>query len=200
MSKFFLIVSRIAIALLLIFELLNWLGVLRYTLDFTWFGLFITGLVVWAFFEVVNILLNKKCQSKLPGLIFFLAVLGVYYDALGDILKFYSRYSWYDQLGHFIGGFIVSLVVLSVILSLNKAGKIKLGARGISFFTLTTASFAGILYELEEYFEDVLTGSNRLGSGTDTANDLFLGVMGALVVVLIFFTIRYKKSNKTMKP
>lgn len=46
-----------------------------------------------------------------------------------------------------------------------------------------------VVYELEEYVEDLLTGSNRLGDGFDTANDLMLGLFGAMLGALVILKL-----------
>ena len=154
-------------------------------MDFSWLGLIVTALAAWLGIEVISWYLKKYCGHPLSNLV-ILAVIGlVWLDALGDILKFYSQFGWYDQLAHLVGGITAGGIVLSIILNLKACQKINLGLFGTGFFALVSASFIGLLYELEEYFEDYFTGSHRLGDGPDTANDLFLNIVGALLIIVI---------------
>ena len=47
-------IIRIGFAAWIIFELLNWIGVLNFTLDFTWLGLVVTAVFVWTALEIVS--------------------------------------------------------------------------------------------------------------------------------------------------
>lgn len=191
MNKILINFTRIAFLGFLIFELLNYFGLLNYTLDFSWLGLVVTLIVAWSGIEIINWYLKKYCRQYLSGLAILLVVGLVYFDALGDILKFYSQLGFYDQISHLVGGATAAGIVLSIILALRDCQKIKLGFFATGFFTLVSASFIGVLYELEEYFEDYFTGSHRLGDGPDTANDLFLNIVGALLIIAIISI--YKK-------
>lgn len=180
-------------ALLLVFEVLNWVGVLDYTLDFTWLGLVITLVPVWIFLEYLNSYFKKRFNSQLPGILFFIAAAGLYFDAMGDTFNLYSTYNWYDQVGHFIGGTAVSIVVLTTVLK----KKINLSNFSQGLVVVSIATFLLVLYEMEEYLEDVFFSTNRLGPGADTANDLFLGLTAAILVTLVYFGFRNKKRSKS---
>ena len=53
----------------------------------------------------------------------------IYVDALGDIFSFYERFSWYDQLAHFLGGLAAAGVIFSVIYSFVKYKKITINSQ-----------------------------------------------------------------------
>ncbi|MEK7178151.1 MAG: hypothetical protein AAB721_00615 [Patescibacteria group bacterium] len=192
MTNFLRQFSRFLFFALIIFELLNQAGVLHFTLDFTWFGLVITSVIAWLIVETISYFLRKSCGYPLAGWAMLIAAAAVYQDALGDILRFYGRFGWYDQSAHFLGGAAAGGLLLVIINNFNRCGKIKLGYIGRGIFALFAASFFGALYELEEYFEDFFTGSHRLGDGPDTANDLFLNLLGALTIILIITVVRSK--------
>lgn len=191
-------ISRVLLAGILIFELLNQAGILNYTLTFTWLGLILTASVIWLFAEIVSSFLKKYCDRALPGWEMAIITGAVYIDALGDILRFYGKFSWYDQLAHFLGGMAATSVVFSVIYSFVKYKKMALELFGIGFFSVAAASFFGALYEIEEYLEDYYTGSHRLGGGPDTANDLMLNLLGsflaAIIAIGIIKIIRLRRS------
>ncbi|MCK4553341.1 hypothetical protein KAU19_00025, partial [Candidatus Parcubacteria bacterium] len=53
------------------------------------------------------------------------------------------------------------------------------------------------LYEIEEYLEDVIFHTNRLGPGADTANDLFCNLTGVLIAVgfvAVYYSITKKRN------
>jgi len=202
MDKTFRLIARLFLGGLFLFESLNQFGILHFTLDFTWFGLMITLMVAWLVIEAVSVYIKKACGYFLPAYCMLLVTAGIYLDALGDISGFYGQFGWYDQLAHFIGGAAAAGVLFSIIWCLNSRCKIKMGLWGLGFYSLTLASFFGVLYELEEYFEDLFRETNRLGDGPDTVNDLFLNIIGALVVIIIIIIsiyIRAKKNSTNTK-
>lgn len=198
MDKFILNTSRFLLFILLVFEYLNHLKILHFNLQFTWIGLMITMSAIWITLELAFFWMRQKCNYARYGYLLFIATLGVYIDFFGDILSLYNRYSWYDQTAHFIGGAAGGIIVLEIIKIINDCHKIKLKFSGISFFSWMTAGFLCLLYEIEEYLEDFYTGSHRLGDGFDTANDLMLGIWGALAIITIFW-LYYKRKEKNIK-
>ncbi len=196
MNKIFINLSRLLFAVLIIFETLNQLKILKYTLTFTWLGLIITSGLIWLFLEFISLYMRKKCGRQISGLAMLAAAAVVYFDALGDIFLFYAKYGWYDQTAHLIGGAAAGGIVFSLISSLVACNRVKMGVFGIAFFSWMSAGFFGMLYELEEYFEDFFTGSRRLGDGFDTANDLFLNISGALIIIILSaFYVYYRNRS-----
>lgn len=195
LSKLLKNICRLFFAGLITFELLNFFEILDFTLDFSWFGLVVTATFVWISFEIVSHIFQRRQYDTLYLHIALLfATISTYLDALGDILRFYSTYQWYDNIVHFLGGLICAFGVWVILNSLNKNKKIQLGKLGISFFSISAATFLTVLYEIEEYLEDVFTGSHRLGDGPDTANDLLLGIIGAIIIVSILEFVYHQRS------
>ena len=182
-NKTLKIASRAAVAGLISFELLNAAGILLFSLDFTWLGLSITAIFCWAVIEIISGLLKKSYGAPLAGWTMLVAAGAVYMDALGDILHFYGRFGWYDQFAHFAGGAAVAILTFDVAWRLAQKHKMPLWFS--SFSAIAATALFGALYEIEEYLEDYFTGSHRLGDGPDTANDLMLDIIGAVVIIAL---------------
>lgn len=168
------------------FELLGADNLYQTKIVFTWFGLLITGAVVWLMVEGASFYLRKKAGQPLSGWAMLVAVGALYLDALGDIFGFYNwnfRGLWYDQIAHFWGGLAAGAVVLSVMLTMVKAEIIKVNKTALFILALAVTGFLGQLYEIEEYLEDYFRGSNRLGDGVDTANDMLLNIVGSAISI-----------------
>ncbi len=185
-------INRILIALLFIFVVLNWSSVLEYGTYYTWRGLVFTILVVTILLETASYYLYKKRGKPLNGWFYLPAIFLLYYDVIGDTLYFYRDYLWYDQVAHFFGGAAVMLILWQFI----KQNKICLSLKGKLLFAMAGAWSLGTVYEIEEYFEDLIYGSNRLGDGMDTANDLFLNNLGALLTALGIGLVVYLYQKK----
>ncbi|MFO0705198.1 MAG: hypothetical protein U0517_04560 [Candidatus Andersenbacteria bacterium] len=178
--------ARIGLTIILIVELLGASGVLGITPDFTWKGMLLQCVVIWASIEAVRFVIDRHKLNMSIGPAALIVMLQVVVDAVGDMGHLYSRFDWYDQILHFSGGFAAALVTTALFKAIHERQKNRIFPRAEIFFDgFSLSVLAQLLYEFEEYMEDVLTGSNRLGDGFDTVNDLTLGAAGALLAALI---------------
>ena len=202
MEKTALRTIRLLFAVLLIFEFLNWIGVLHFEVKFTWLGLIITGGGVYGFLEFLNYYLKKHHQAGIHWVAFLLGLIPVVFDAAGDMFYFYN-YWWYDISAHFLGSAAAAGIIFAFFKILRRTNFVNwyLGTR--IFFAFTTAVALGVLFELEEFGEDLLTCyhrdlipfiadkllpcGQRFGDAYDTGADLFYNVLGGLAAVLIAF-------------
>lgn len=187
--------ARLMFAGVIIVEGLNWGGILHGQLDFTWGGLMLTAVSVWAGVEAIHYWLRRRTGFGLPWFSVLLAVASLYIDAFGDMLHGYSSFWWYDQMAHLVGGSAVGLVLAAVSWRLTAAGKNWDWV--VSFCIVFGTAFFASLYEIEEYLEDRLTGSRRLGDGFDTADDMMWGIVGGILVAFIAQSMSRMLNRKT---
>lgn len=178
-------ITRILFAFLIIFELLNHWHILDFELDFTWLGLFITAVACWVILELTNSLFCKATHRHLPWFILLIGAGFVYADALADILHLYQNFDATDKILHFSAGLYIASTLNYIFYYLEKAKMFKMAPFGISLMSICFTTMFAVFYELEEYFEDIIHQTNRLGSGPDTANDMMLAFLGACLVALI---------------
>ena len=199
MEKTALRTIRLLFAALLIFEFLNWIGALHFEVKFTWLGLIITGGGVYGFLEFLNYYLKKHHQAGIHWVAFLLGLIPVVFDAAGDMFYFYN-YWWYDISAHFLGSAAAAGIIFAFFKILRRTNFVNwyLGTR--MFFAFTTAVALGVLFELEEFGEDLLTCyhrdlipflvdkllpcGTRFGDAADTGSDLFFDVLGGIFAVL----------------
>ncbi len=168
---------------LIIFEFLNLINILYVPLDFSWFGLIVTASFVWLTVELV--VYFWKAKEYLPVAL-GLSFLGVLFDALGDIFHFYSRFGFYDRSIHLVIGAIIAYLLFI------------LTKKYSPLFILGMTSLLGVLYEIEEYLEDKFIHHRglRLGDGPDTADDLLMNLLGALLMIFIIFIFKKLFKNE----
>ncbi len=183
--------ARLLFIGLIIFETLNFLKILQFNTQFTWLGLVITSVFALILLEFTAYKYRQKKGHYLHWSIWIITTLALGLDAFGDFFYLYEKIIWWDQVVHFSVGAITAFTLFTVINAfwidkfkyslLLKEGRLKLA------LFLATASTIGLgaLYEVEEYLEDVFFHTNRLGPGTDTANDLALNILGAITTVII---------------
>lgn len=204
MKKHYLIAVRLLFTALLIFEFLNWFEILHFKVEFTWLGLIITSGGVYGFLEYLNYYLKKYHQINLPRAAFLLGFIPVVYDAMGDVFHFYDFW-WYDIVAHFFGSAAAAGIIFYFLMTLRRKEFIDWFLRTEMFFAAAAAVTFGVLYELEEFGEDLLTCYHRdfipfladkllpcgmrFGNVYDTGSDLFFDVAGAAAAMLAAWMI-----------
>ena len=194
-------VVRILFVSTIVFELLSFLRIFKIEIVYTWLGLMITASVSWALLESIARAYQKKKKKRFHAIIWWILFVGVAIDAAGDLLHMYRDYLWWDKFVHF---FVSAAMCFTLYIIANafwvdswkftllmRSGREKLALLIASSCTLAF----GALYEIEEYVEDILFHTNRLGPGTDTADDLFMNAMGVLLV-FIFLKAYYAVTHK----
>ena len=196
MNKLALFLIRATFLGLILFELANLFNILHFELEFSWLGLALTSLTVWIGLEFVLYYAKKRFNYIIPSFILLIPLCNILIDAFGDLFKWYSKYPWYDQLAHFLGGASAAGVTFFILCAFLKRRRVEFKKYIIGSFAFCAAAFLGIVYELEEYGESLFLGNNRLGDRFDTPNDLFLNTLGALVGILLAYI--YVKATDTM--
>lgn len=178
--------ARLLLASIIIFEALNWLKILNFSLDFSWLGLIGTAAVIWLILEI---------SDFFPGYICLVAVVGVYLDALSDIFNFYSRFGSWDRWVHLLGGALTAIVVLYIFLRLEKSGQLLIGNKFLWLAVICVITLLGFLYEYWEFLIDkfYFGYEKALGSGPDTVDDLMLNLVGSGAVLVNYYLIQLKR-------
>jgi hypothetical protein len=175
---------RLLFLALFVFEQLNHYHILHFPLDFTWIGLMVSLGVAVGLLEGVNWAFRRSWGIELPWATWTYVLIAVSIDAAGDVFHLYSRLPWYDQVAHFSGGLIAGFVFMAAIATYARGVRQQYSPAAIAVYAYGLAMALGAAYEIEEYLEDFFTGSHRLGDGPDTANDLLMNALGAMVAVL----------------
>ncbi|MCK9361163.1 hypothetical protein M0Q28_02940 [Patescibacteria group bacterium] len=182
--------SRLGFLGLFLFELANYFGILKYSLDYTWFGLLITAFGALVGIEGAAYLLRRKTGVEMPWIIWLLGFGGVLFDVVGDTFHLYERIVWFDQLAHFLGTFLVTIFFQIFFRTMQRVKGWNYPPFVNWLLALGMGMTLGVLYEIEEYLEDMIGTANRLGDGEDTANDLLLNFLGATSVIGIAWVKR----------
>lgn len=181
---------RIIFGILLGVEVLAYFNLIQLSPTYTTFGLILTSIFVWSTMEITQLFLEKNGKTHHYGWWIILCVAAVLYlDAMGDFLHFYESIPNYDGFLHFLTPAIIAWWMWQILTTIYPTATHQL-------LVLTTGSLSitlTVLYEIEEYLEDVFTGSHRLGDGFDTANDLLMGVIGVSVVVTLLYSLKRNK-------
>lgn len=195
--------ARLLFLALIVFELLNYFKILIYNLEYTWLGLIITSVFSFTVLEVVAYKYKKLKGEHLHWSIWFIVAAGLSLDAFGDFFHFYGNYFWWDRVVHYFVSLVAVFTLFTVISAfwidkfkyglLFETGRINLS---LYLASVTTMALSGI-YEIEEYAEDLIFHTHRVGPGFDTSDDLlmnFFGILTAVAVIYLYYFI-VKKRN-----
>lgn len=159
-------------------ELSAALGFLNITPTFTTSGLVLTSIAAWVGVEWANKVKVHYSHTPLHWTIVVTIIVIVLADAVGDLSHLYAHFPQYDAVLHFIVPFI-----LAIILHILLQGRYPKAPQSLLILAAITLSVTlSAVYEVEEYLEDLFFDSNRLGDAFDTANDLMLDTLGALLL------------------
>ena len=194
--------ARLLFVCLIIFELLNVLKILQLNLQFTWIGLLITASACWALLEYISYKYDMIKGHPLHWSVWYIAVIALSLDAAGDFFFLYANIEWWNELVHFSIPAILCFTLFTIISAfwidkfkfvlLFKTGRLKLSL----LLAAASSMSLGALYEVEEYMEDLLFHTNRLGPGTDTADDLmynFFGIMFVMLIIIVYYKITHQR-------
>lgn len=125
-------------------------------------------------------------------------------NPLFDWLK--EVFSWernhYDKLGHFVQGFVPSIIAREVILRL---GIVK-NRKWLFFFILSITMFISSMYELIEWWAALLIGQSAdaflgmQGYVWDTQSDMFYAFVGSLTALIFLSKIHDRLIHKLQPP
>lgn len=147
----------------------------------------------------------KRYKLDIPDFIYIIFILFcMAHFFLGEILGFFVKVSWWDNLLHTFSGCMIALLSFSLINLLNKTNgkdfKLNIWFASIFAFALTLA--IGALWEIYEFASDMLFESNMqrayvstmsgrgeplvgMAALEDTMNDLILDAVGGLIVCVV---------------
>lgn len=137
---------------------------------------------------------------------------------LGDVVDFYGKFPWWDDLLHGISGVMLGIVGYGIINIFNRiqGNSIKYSPVFVSIWVVCFALALGALWEIMEFITDGLFGLNSQqfleGSGTfdstrpleghealrDTMMDLILDFLGSLLIAVVGY-FDMKKLHRNLR-
>lgn len=131
----------------------------------------------------------------LPIIVFGVHVL------LSKIVDMYALFPWIDIPMHFVGGMTMTTTLIMLYKALQHINLIpQMHAAITRVFLFTTISTITIFWEFAEFSTDVFFGTHAQVSIPDTMKDMFLGMLGGLLVISlfrIFPIIKFKDGKKS---
>lgn len=183
---------RIPLLVLMIVEFASLQNYITLQPSFTALGLFIQSSLFYCFFEIIHYYIRLYRRVP-PWWIASSTVILLTLDATGDYLNWYAKFKYFDAMLHFFAPLVATLGIWSI----RRTFQISTTYKTLFFSIAPCVVTLVALYEMEEYLEDLITGSQRLGNGFDTANDLLMGFFGAFLPVTLHYIWHQLKHSKS---
>lgn len=174
---------RIPLLTLMIVETASVLHLIDVQPSFTASGLLLQATVFYVFFESLFYWIRTRHQRIPPWWIAGSLIGLVILDALGDYLDWYTTVPGFDAYLHFL----LPAAAVTGFWGLRRSLGLPTTYRYLFFTVAPCVTTIGALYEIEEYLEDLWTGSHRLGDGFDTANDLLMDLLGSIFPIMVAY-------------
>ena len=204
------------------------LGIVDYiggeAFDGGYFIVMLTALISFAITFIPDFIANKDIMVMPIGLQSLFSGFTFCAMFLGEILDFYTRFSWWDTMLHFTSGIMFSLIGYMLFLSFNRDSGVRrqLNPIIVVMFTVCFSITCGVVWEIFEFTGDSLLGMNmqRWQSGisneqwsalqnatnfsnpglVNTMKDIISDTLGSLLSIFIILPLarhnsKYKKTN-----
>lgn len=181
------------------FEFLNAVHLLSFKIEYSWFGVTLSTAVIFVGISLIESLCSQKLEFQLPGVVWFMGLVLILNDFVGDVLGAYARWEHYDQLIHGLSGVILVGFFLLLFEGVARRQSWRVPPVILYALALGMNMIGAVLYEIEEYSEDVFFGSRRLGDGPDTVNDLLMSLTCGIATILVVVGVRAWKRHWGLK-
>ena len=120
---------------------------------------------------------------------------------LSKTVDMYALFPWIDIPMHFVGGMTMTTTLIMLYKALQHINVIpQMHVAITKLFLFTAISTITIFWEFAEFSTDVFFGTHAQVSIPDTMKDMFLGMMGGLLIISLFQffpIIKFKDEKKS---
>ena len=165
------------------------------------YAIFVSNYLILLMSSLVGIIMllpyffKWKYKFYIPIEIELIVVLFIYATLfLGDAWSFYARFWWWDILLHAGSAIVFGFLGFFLLYSLYTQRKIQSRPFLLALFSFSFAVAMGVIWEIFEFYVDILLGWNMQKSGlVDTMLDLIVNTIGAFIASGIgYFSIKVR--------
>jgi len=154
--------------------------------------------IVALFFSFLPSIIEKNYKINLPiEFETFVTLFLFLHFAFGEMQGFYDKLIWWDLMLHSSSAVMLGILGFMIVYVLFYTKEIKGSALFVALFTFSFALCLGAMWEIYEFFADMILGFNMQGSGlVDTMVDLILDLIGAFIAATLGYLYLTKKKKK----
>lgn len=132
----------------------------------------------------------KRKGHHLPAIVLWSVFVGAFFDAAGNFAHLYGDLLWWDKVAHTVGSAALATSFLALATEFRSTIPFGRSYAWTSLFVLGTTTTLSVLYEIGEYFGDVLFHTHRVTDLFDTADDLMWNIVGISFILITFAILR----------
>ena len=130
--------------------------------------------------------INKDLREIAKYLVIPVLVLVLHFIVLA-FTDVYTKFPWLDIPLHFLGGFLAAYFFIFSMIYFRKQNYLKYNKLFLALYAISFVSLIAVLWEFFEFSIEYLTGLDFQGTLQDTMGDLFMGLVGGVVAIVVFW-------------
>lgn len=158
-----------------------WSSVALHDFAGSYFMAAVTALIALVILHVPDFIIRKDIMAIPMALQVFFSAFTFCAMFLGEILDFYTRFSWWDTMLHFSSGILLSMVGYLLFTSLNRDSSIRrrLNPLGVILFAVCFSVACGVIWEVFEFAGDSFLGMNMQRWRSDISIEEWTSMRGS---------------------
>ncbi|HZX35839.1 MAG TPA: hypothetical protein VFF54_05050 [Thermodesulfobacteriota bacterium] len=138
-------------------------------------------------------IIERNYRIQLPFELDLLITLSIFlHTFLGEWLMFYERVWMWDKFLHFFNSAVVAILAFVAVYSLHYTKKLRLTVPFVGFFTLIFSGAMGAVWEIIEFWVDIIFYQTMQTGLNDTMWDLMYDLIGGgIIAVLGMIYVKY---------
>lgn len=149
--------------------------------------------------SLIPFILKKNYHFTLPLPLELLIVTSLFFHVGGEVLGGYRYVPHYDTLTHFISGFTVAFLAFVIIYILHVYWDgLVMDKYAMAFLVVLCAIAMGVVWEIAEWFSDMVFSTNTQWSYQDTIKDLAVDTIAGVIVAVISVNMIKKGTFQVM--
>jgi hypothetical protein len=154
------------------------------------------GIIFSIFLTQLPTIIKRDFNVQIPIIFDIVITLSVFLHIIGGYLGLYWFIPYYDNLTHFLSSMTISLIGVTFLYILAFSfNLVKLPPLGFGIFTVLFAMGMGVIWEMLEWFFDVLLSTDLQFGLHNTMWDLTFDTLAGIIVGTVA-TIKLKRGEK----
>jgi len=134
---------------------------------------FVATMIPYLFTQNMNVVIPPLLNLWICGALFL--------HVLGGVMGYYDHVWWWDKLTHFISAGLISILGFTILLTITRlSDSLFIPRIVIPIILLLFILATGVVWEIFEFFCDMILGTNMQYSLEDTVYDMMFNTVGAI--------------------
>lgn len=138
------------------------------------------------FVTMIPTLLTRNLKIVIPPLLDFWIGVALFLHVFGGVMGLYDHVWWWDHVTHFISAALISILGFTVLLTITRLShSLFVPPKVIPVVIILFILATGVIWEIFEFFCDIVLGTTMQYSLTDTVHDMMFNTVGAVFASIL---------------